>query len=290
MNYIIQEIERLNIEEKLKDILFFKDAEEYSIKWGMNYITFSPSKRIRPLLLLESNLAFSNSDDDAYILASAIELIHTYSLVHDDLPCMDDDDLRRGVRTLHKIKNEAYAVLVGDALLTRGFGILAGYKKKDKLADIIKIFSEKSGVGGMVQGQYLDLEAEGKKFSIDEINNINIFKTGALFELSLMAGAINGGAAAEDIANMQKLGNIIGRIFQLKDDILDIIGNEEEIGKKTGSDKKNEKSSIPLIIGIKESNALLNQYKEGAFRYIDKIPANNDFFYKLINFLLERKK
>jgi geranylgeranyl diphosphate synthase type II len=290
MEYIKKEIIKFQIETKLKNILFYENTERHSVKWGMNYITFSPSKRIRPLLLLESNFVFSKLDEDSYILSAALELIHTYSLVHDDLPCMDDDDLRRGVETLHKIKNEAYAVLVGDALLTRGFGLLSEYSKNELLPYIIKIFNEKCGCMGMINGQFLDLEGEGKSLTLDEINEINIYKTGAMFELALMAGAVNGGAPADAIKNMECLGNVIGKIFQLTDDILDIVGDEELIGKKTGSDEKNKKSSIPLIVGLDESYKLLNKYKNEANEYIKKIPSNNDFFYMLINYLIERKK
>ena len=287
---IEKEKKRLKIEKELKNILFFKDAKKDTIQWGMNYIAFSPSKRIRPLLLIESNLVFSPIDKDSYILACAIELIHTYSLTHDDLPCMDDDDLRRGVKTLHKIKNEAYALLVGDALLTRGFGILSKYSKKDILPKIIDIFYKKAGCSGMIYGQMLDIEGEGENLGIEAINEINRHKTGALFELALMSGAINGDASQKDLINIERLGAAIGYIFQLQDDILDIIGDDKVLGKRTGSDEKNKKSSIPLIIGVKESEKMLYKYMDQAIGYIKKLPSNRDFFYKLLDFIIKRKK
>ena len=290
MQLINNEFNKLKIDQKIKDILFIENTEEKSIQWGMNYILFSPSKRIRPLLVLESNLVFSNIDEDSYILACAIELIHTYSLVHDDLPCMDDDELRRGVKTLHTIKNEAYALLVGDALLTRGFGILSRYTKKDKINEILVLFAGKSGYQGMIYGQFLDLEAEGKNLDIEKINNINKNKTGALLELALLIGAINGNASEEQKKTIEELGSIIGYIFQLKDDILDIIGDEKKMGKKAGSDKKNQKSSIPLITGIDRANELLKNYKEKAMECIKKIPSNKDFFNNFIEYIIKREK
>ena len=290
MDYIQKEIERLNIEKNLKKNLYIKNVKKHSLEWGMNYILFSPSKRIRPLILLESNLIFSSIDNDSYILASALEMIHTYSLVHDDLPCMDNDDLRRGVKTLHKIKNEAYALLVGDSLLTRSFEILSGYSKKEKIFDILNFFCKKSGHEGIIYGQLLDLEGEDKKLEINSINKINKHKTCALFELALIAGAINGGADKEDLLVLERLGSLIGYIFQLTDDILDIVGDLKLLGKNTGSDEKNKKSSIPLIIGIENSQKMLYEYKNKCINCIENLPSNKLFFYNLIDFIIERKK
>lgn len=290
MDYILKEIEKLNIEKKLKELIYLKDVIEYSLEWGMNYIFFSPSKRIRPLILLESNLIFSTLDDDSYILSSALEMIHTYSLVHDDLPCMDDDDLRRGVKTLHKIRDEAYALLVGDALLTRSFQILSLYSKKNKLPQVLDIYCQKSGYKGIIYGQILDMESEGKILEIESVNNINKYKTSSLFELALIAGAINGGAKDADIKVLEELGSLLGHIFQLKDDILDIIGDSKLLGKNIGSDEKNKKSSIPHIIGIEKSNELLYEYQKQSINCIEKLPCNKTFFYKLLDFILDRKK
>ena len=290
MNFIEQEFEKFKIKEKIKKLLYVKNASKHSIGWGMNYITFSPSKRIRPLLLLESNLIFSAPNADSYILAAALELIHTYSLVHDDLPCMDDDDLRRGIKTLHKVKNEAYAVLVGDALLTRAFEILSMYSKKEKLNDVLKYFTLKSGYKGMIFGQELDMEGENKKLTIDAIHKINKNKTCALIELALICGAINGNAAKDEIKNLENLGEIIGFIFQLQDDILDIIGDTKILGKNTGSDKKNRKSSIPLIIGIEKTKKIIYDLRNKSFKYIERLKNNKNFSYDFIEYLTDRKK
>lgn len=290
MEYIKSEIEKLNIEKKLKDILFIDNTKEMSIKWGMNYILFSPSKRIRPLLLLESNLVFSEIDEDSYILSSIVELIHTYSLVHDDLPSMDDDDMRRGLKTLHKLKNEAYAILVGDALLTRAFGMLSKYSKPEKINIILELLNKKSGADGMIKGQVLDLDGEGKELDIEQINSINKYKTASLIELSLMLGAINGGANNDDLKKIENFGTIIGHIFQLQDDILDIIGDDEVLGKNTGSDQKNLKSSLPIVLGLEKAKLLLNEYKNSTSDYLNGLKANKRFFEELLLYLINRVK
>ena len=278
MNLIQKEIERLNIENRLKKLLYIKNIKKHSLEWGMNYILISPSKRIRPLILLESNLIFSSLDEDSYILAAALEMIHTYSLVHDDLPCMDDDELRRGVKTLHKIRDEAYALLVGDALLTRSFEILSKYSKKEKISKILEYFCRKSGYKGIIYGQILDLEGENKNLKINSINEINKHKTCALFELALIAGAINGDAGKEDLLVLEELGSFLGYIFQLTDDILDIVGDFQSLGKNTGSDEKNKKSSIPLIIGVENSKKLLYEYKKKCINCIENLPSNKFLF------------
>lgn len=290
MNIINSEIKKLNIEDNIRKVLFFENPDFLSLEWGMNHITFAPSKMIRPLLLLESNLIYNPLDNDSYLLASAVELVHTYSLVHDDLPCMDNDDLRRGVKTLHNYKNEAYAVLVGDALLTRVLDILSEISKTEIIGKILKVFGEKAGYKGMIKGQILDMDGEGKKLSTEEINIINYHKTANLLQLSLIAGAINGKASSEDIKLMEELGNYIGIIFQLQDDILDIQGNSEILGKNTGSDDKNNKSSIPLIAGINETKKIINDYKIKSIELINKLPSNKDFFISLIDYLISREK
>lgn len=290
MKTIFNEIIRLNIEKKLNRLLFFRNAKEYSLQWGMNYILFSPSKRIRPLLLLEANMIFGVPDNDAYILAGAIEMIHTYSLVHDDLPSMDNDELRRGQKTLHILQDEAYAILVGDALLTRSFGILSKYSKSDKLPQIIDLINQKAGLEGMIHGQVLDIRGNEKTLEIESINTINKYKTGALLELSIMLGAINGGASSEQVIRLEKFGTILGHLFQLQDDILDIIGDKKELGKNIGSDEKNKKNSIPQLIGIEKTKNIMNSYKKEAYKYINDFQQNREFFYKLVDFFIERSK
>lgn len=295
MSFITDEISRLNIESELEKLVCRKNAAAASLEWGMNHIMFAPSKRVRPLLVLEANLVYGTPDSDAYVLGAAVELIHTYSLVHDDLPCMDNDELRRGVQTLHVLHGDAYAVLVGDALLTEGYSMLSRYTKTDKLPLILKFFGEKAGRGGMVYGQMLDLEYEQrlsseKKVSLESLNEVNRYKTGCLLQLSLLCGAVNGGASAEDLEIFEELGHIIGDIFQIKDDILDETSSTEVLGKPVGSDERNQKSSIVRFLGLSGANDVMNQRKNDALRLIKKLSGNRDFFEKFLDFLITREK
>ena len=295
MGLITDEISRFNIEEELKKLMYHENAANASIEWGMNHIMFAPSKRVRPLLVLEANQVYCEPDDDTYVLAAAVELIHTYSLVHDDLPCMDDDGLRRGVQTLHVLYGDAYGVLVGDALLTEGYSMLSRYKKAEKLSLLLKLFGEKAGRCGMVYGQMLDLEYERglsgeKKLSLEAVNKVNRYKTGCLLQLSLLAGAINGGAESEDLELFDKLGAAIGDVFQIKDDILDETSSTEVLGKPVGSDERNEKSSIVRFLGISGAQDLMNQRKDDALCLIKDLPGNRDFFEKFLDFLVTREK
>lgn len=289
MSIVNKEIERLQIEAKMKALLGFEKAPEFSLEWGMNHILFAPSKRIRPLLVLESNLVFSECDEDVYILAALVELIHTYSLIHDDLPCMDNDELRRGVKTLHTVRDEGYAVLTGDALLTRGYEMLAGYRKLHCLPAILTYIADKAGYRGMILGQALDLEGEGKKLSLGRINEINQRKTSCLLQLSMMLGAVNGTASEKEVTVMEELGGLIGELFQIRDDILDIVGNPEVIGKNVGSDEKNGKSSIPLILGMERAERIMQEKRAEAQEKIERLPGNRVFFEKFLNFLIERE-
>lgn len=295
MSFITDEISRLNIESELEKLLCNKNAAAASLEWGMNHIMFAPSKRVRPLLVLEANLVYGKPDSDAYVLGAAVELIHTYSLIHDDLPCMDNDELRRGVDTLHVLHGDAYAVLTGDALLTEGYSMLSRYTKTDKLPLILKIFGEKAGRCGMVYGQMLDLKYEQglsgeKKLSLESLNEVNRYKTGCLLQLSLLCGAINGGASVEDLDVFEELGHAIGDIFQIKDDILDITSSVEVLGKPIGSDKRNQKSSIVYLLGMAGANELMNQRKNDALRLIKKLPGNREFFEIFLDFLITREK
>lgn len=290
MSFLDERIAAADIERKLKDIVYIQNTPLHSIQWGMNYIFFAPSKRVRPLLCIESNKVYGNVDNDSYILSAAIETIHTYSLVHDDLPCMDDDGLRRGLPTLHTVVNEAYAVLVGDALLTRGYGLLGEYSKPEKLGSILKVIESKSGWQGMILGQHLDMDAETRRLSENEINLINLNKTSRLLQMSLLLGAINGGADNTQLEIMDKLGEYLGYIFQIKDDILDITSTTQQLGKPVGSDENNDKSSLPRVIGIDAANKCIDNYRQLAVDLIDKLPNNRDFFTEFTDFLVNRTK
>jgi len=261
-----------------------------TIHRAMRYSLFAGGKRLRPILCLASADACGGTRAAALPLACAVECIHTYSLVHDDLPCMDDDDFRRGMITLHKIKSEAYAVLVGDALLTKAFGLLAKYSKTDKLPAILDVFYAKSGDNGMIRGQILDMDGENRKLSIEEILLINKNKTASLIELAFISGGINGGATQAELDLLQNLGEKVGHIFQIQDDILDILGDQRELGKKVGSDADNNKSSLPLVIGVEKAREVLLDFKAEALALVARLPSNNKFFINLLDFLESRAK
>ncbi len=288
MSIVTDEIKRLSIEEEVSKYLRIETDSEMSIEWGMNHITFAPSKRVRPLLVYEANLAFGQIDCDTAVLASVVEAIHTYSLVHDDLPCMDDAGFRRGVKTLHTFKDEAYALLVGDALLTHGYSVLANYTKPANFAKILALVGSKAGKDGMILGQTLDVEAEAFVLTVEDVSKINLYKTGALLQLSLMLGAINAGATEAQVEKMELLGALIGDVFQIQDDILDIVGDSATLGKPVGSDEKNEKSSIPAIVGIEKARQIMGEKAEHARLIVDSLPENKEFFYGFLKFLVER--
>ena len=290
MSFIDQHISDLHIEEKLKSLVYIDNPKEESVQWGMNYMFFAPSKRVRPLLTLESNLCFADPDEDSYILAAATELIHTYSLIHDDLPCMDNAPLRRGIATIHSFRSEAYALLVGDALLTASLGMLGRYSKSDRLARLLRLYHNKAGYDGMILGQQLDMDGETRQLSLEETKLMEKNKTSRLLQLSLVSGAINGGASEEYIDIMDKLGESMGLIFQIRDDILDVTGNAAELGKQTGSDADNHKSSVTAIVGVDKAQQMIEELSSRSLAMIEKLPRNRDFFYKFIDFLKNRNK
>ena len=262
---------------------------------AMEYGVMNGGKRIRPVLmymicdLFEKN-NFKNYDKIKEI-AAALEFIHCYSLVHDDLPAMDNDDYRRGKLTVHKKYNEAIGVLVGDVLLTEAFGIIANSKSlgdKNKV-EIISKLSEYAGFFGMVGGQFVDMESENKKVEIDTLKYIHAHKTGKLLtaaiELPMIALDIEG----EKREKMVEYSKLLGIAFQIKDDILDIEGNFEEIGKKS-NDVQNEKTTYPSIFGLEKSKKLLQEYLEKAKKIIEDEFEGNQLFLELTDYFGNRKK
>lgn len=262
---------------------------------AMEYAVMNGGKRIRPILMYMICDLFEKNNCESYDkikeIANALEFIHCYSLVHDDLPAMDNDDYRRGKLTVHKKYNEAIGVLVGDALLTEAFGIIANSKKlgdKNKV-EIISKLSEYAGFFGMVGGQFVDMESENKKVEIDTLKYIHAHKTGKLLtaaiELPMIALDIEG----EKREKMVEYSKLLGIAFQIKDDILDIEGDFEEIGKKS-NDVKNEKTTYPSIFGLDESKRLLQEYLEKARKIIVDDFNGNQLFLELTDYFGNRKK
>ena len=262
---------------------------------AMEYAVMNGGKRIRPILMYMICDLFEKNNSENYDkvreIAIALEFIHCYSLVHDDLPAMDNDDYRRGKLTVHKKYNEAIGVLVGDVLLTEAFGIIANSKSlgdKNKV-EIISKLSEYAGFFGMVGGQFVDMESENKKVEIDTLKYIHAHKTGKLLtaaiELPMIALDIEG----EKREKMVEYSKLLGIAFQIKDDILDIEGNFEEIGKKS-NDVQNEKTTYPSIFGLEKSKKLLQEYLEKAKKIIEDEFEGNQLFLELTDYFGNRKK
>ena len=269
---------------------------------AMEYSCLSGGKRLRPIILIESYKLFSGKSEIPYeveCFAAAIEFIHSYSLVHDDLPAMDNDEFRRGRLTTWKMYGDGMGVLAGDALLNyafeTAFGAAAGIDDALTLSRIVKagaMLSEKSGSYGMIGGQCADLEAEGKgsDVTIGDLLFIHEHKTACLIEAALMVGGILGGADKDQIETLRKIGSNVGIAFQIRDDILDVIGNVEELGKKTGSDAQNDKVTYVTLKGIEESEAEAEMLSKEAEELLKSLPGDKDFLTMLIDSLIGRMR
>lgn len=235
-----------------------KEAMAYSLKAG--------GKRIRPMLLFAALETYGQKAEKGLDAACALEMIHTYSLIHDDLPAMDNDDLRRGKPTNHKVFGEATAILAGDALLTYAFEIIArsDVYSPEQAVQLIRMLSVAAGPAGMVGGQAADMEGEKKTLSLAELEYIHHHKTGRLLAFSVMAGALIGGADKAETALLETYARHIGLAFQIRDDILDVEGTEEEIGKPIGSDESNEKSTYPVLLTMDGAKKKLSEELQGA--------------------------
>ena len=262
---------------------------------AMEYAVMNGGKRIRPILMYMICDLFEKNNCESYDkikeIANALEFIHCYSLVHDDLPAMDNDDYRRGKLTVHKKYNEAIGVLVGDVLLTEAFGVVASAKNlEDKSkVQIISKLSEYAGFFGMVGGQFVDIESEHKKVEIDTLKYIHAHKTGKLLTAAIELPMIALNIENEKYQKMVEYSKLLGIAFQIKDDILDIEGDFEEIGKKS-NDVENEKTTYPSIFGLDESKRLLQEYLEKARKIIIDDFNGNQLFLKLTDYFGNRKK
>lgn len=229
---------------------------------AMRHGALNGGKRLRPILVMETAKLFGRDDDGVLLAASALELVHCYSLVHDDLPAMDDDDLRRGRPTVHRAFDEATAILAGDALLTLAFDVIANEDVHDDPAVRLRLSRELSraaGIGGMAGGQMLDLESEHRDRTEAEIRTLQSMKTGALLRYACRAGAFLAGAPAADLERMSRFGDVIGLAFQLADDLLDVESNPEAMGKATGKDAEAGKATLVGLWGVEKTRAELNK-------------------------------
>jgi geranylgeranyl diphosphate synthase, type II len=261
-----------------------------SLRKSMLYSLEAGGKRLRPVLLLASFEAYSTETEKTYSSALALEMIHTYSLIHDDLPAMDDDDMRRGLPTNHKVFGEATAILAGDALLTYSFEIIANdplLTDKEKLY-CIKHLSKASGPSGMVGGQILDMEAEKQPVTLEKLEKIHSLKTGELLKFAVTAGAYLGKASEEQISYLRDYAHYLGLIFQVQDDILDVIGDQEKLGKAVGSDESNDKSTYPKLLGLDGAIEMKKLYTEKALTLLEKANAHTSKLLELTNYVSNR--
>lgn len=259
------------------------DSASYSLNIG--------GKRIRPLLMLLTYNMYKENWREILEFSSAIEMIHTYSLIHDDLPCMDNDDLRRGKPTNHKVYGEDIAVLAGDALLNEAMNVMMKFSLNHGREALVasQKTAEAAGAEGMIGGQVVDIINEGKKISEEELRYMHMKKTGALIKVSIVAGAILGNASEEEIELLEKFGENLGLAFQIKDDILDVIGNTEKLGKKVLSDEENDKTNFISMHGldycIKECERLTNE----SINILDSLSVNTEALKILTKELLDRE-
>ena len=278
------------IENRLSVYCDGKDTPHGMVYKAMEYSLKAGGKRLRPALLLEFNRIFGGDKETAMPFACALEMIHTYSLIHDDLPAMDDDDLRRGNPTCHIQFDEATAILAGDALLTKAFEIMSGASTENPVNQlrVINMVAFSSGADGMVGGQIVDLESEGKEISHDTLRYIHKLKTGALIKAACVAGALLGGADEEQLEYTEEFAKNFGIAFQIRDDILDVAGNTELLGKAVGSDEKSEKSTYVSLFGLERAAELCGEYTDKAVSALRKLGKDTAELEKLTQKMKER--
>ncbi|MBX7259015.1 MAG: polyprenyl synthetase family protein [Candidatus Hydrogenedentes bacterium] len=256
-----------------------------TLREAMEYSLFAGGKRLRPALALGAAELICGEDTRAIPAACALEMIHTYSLMHDDLPCMDNDDLRRGKPTAHRAFGEAMAILAGDTLLTLAFDVAA---QADDIR-IIREIARASGADGMAGGQVIDLESEDKQLTLAELRHLHERKTGALIRASVRCGAMLGGASEAQLRNLTAYGEHIGLAFQIADDILDVVGEQELIGKPVGSDAANNKSTYISVLGLERARELGSDAVNSAVASLETFGPEAEIFRELARFIVERE-
>ena len=291
-SYLVSKREQVN--SAIDEIV--QDAPNSSrIIDAMRYSLMAGGKRLRPALCMAAAEAVGGKAEDALPAACALEMIHTYSLIHDDLPAMDNDDLRRGKPTCHVAFDEATAILAGDALLTLAFQILSSieFTNKDrasKLLTIVNKISCAAGYQGMVEGQMRDIISESSRLTLDELEDIHSLKTGALIKASICSGAILGGGNIEEIEQLEIYAKNIGLAFQVTDDILNVEGDPALLGKAVGTDKIRKKSTYPSIMGIKKSKEFAKKLVNNALQALDSFDNKSDPLRAITSYIIERKR
>jgi len=278
------------VERVLLEELHEEGALSPRLAAAMKYSLMAGGKRLRPVLLMAAADAVGGRGDLYVTTGCALEMIHTYSLIHDDLPAMDNDDYRRKKPTNHKVYGEGTAILAGDALLTLAFEVMLRQKDAapETLTAVVREMSIAAGANGMVGGQAIDLDSEGKEISMETLRKMHMGKTGALFRAALRSGAILAGASETQLAALTRYAENFGLAFQITDDILDVTGDEAAIGKPVGSDEKNHKSTYVTLTSLEEAGKLAAQAVDEAEKALEIFGENAAFLRELAAYLLER--
>ncbi len=289
---IFLEESRTVLEHKLEELLEEKQTSYHSLLDASRYAALGSGKRLRPILVLATAQVFGSDLDTALVPACAIELIHTYSLIHDDLPAMDDDDYRRGKPTVHNVFPESHAILAGDHLLTYAFELLseAPGLTSDQKIQLIATLSKASGANGLIGGQVMDLESEGGTLSLDMLKEIHTRKTGALIQAAVLFGGIIGGATEEQLTALKEYSHDIGLAFQIIDDVLDITASEEKHGKHIGSDAINNKVTSATLLGIDKAKKYALQLLSSAQNHLVEMKQNTALLSELSECLVNRSR
>lgn len=280
------------IERIIAKYLPKEEGMQKNVMEAMNYSINVGGKRLRPMLMQETYKMFGGKGQVVEPFMAAIEMIHTYSLVHDDLPAMDNDEFRRGQKSTHAKYGHAMGILAGDALLNYAFETaLKAYdiEQGGHIIKALKVLAGKAGIYGMVGGQVVDVESEGKAVPMDTIKYIHENKTAAMIESSMMIGAILAGASDDEIQILEQVGSDVGLAFQIQDDILDVTSTVEVLGKPIGSDEKNQKTTYLTLVGLDKARSDVQSISERAINNLDSLSVHNDFLRELINSLITRE-
>jgi geranylgeranyl diphosphate synthase type II len=289
-NYL--EDRRAMVEAALERVLPPEAAPPTRIHQAMRYSVLAPGKRLRPILVVAGTEAVGGRAETVLDTACALELIHAYSLIHDDLPAMDDDDYRRGRLTNHKVFGEALAILAGDALLTLAFRLVANNAARiapGVVGLVVAEVADAAGTDGMVGGQVVDIESEGKTISAEMLDYIHLHKTAALIRVALRVGAVLAGGREEVVDAISRAGEALGLAFQIVDDILDVEGNLAELGKTAGSDERKQKATYPSVHGLPASKARARDLIEETKRLLMPLGPSAEPIRALADFVLERR-
>ena len=288
------QIRTVHAEEVIRRYLPEEAGFASSMAEAMNYSMCAGGKRLRPILLLETFRMFGEDERAAEPFMAGIEMIHTHSLIHDDLPAIDNDDYRRGRLTTHKVYGEAMGVLSGVSLLNYAYETMLGAfdltSDKDRVIRALKVMSNKTGLYGMLGGQSVDVENDGKEISREMLDYIYEHKTSALIEASMMAGAILGGADEEQTAQIEKAASDIGLAFQIQDDILDVTSTSQELGKPVHSDEKNNKVTYVTLFGVEKASEQVQKLSEQAESVLESLSSKNKFLTALVMEMASRRK